>query len=199
MSAAEKIHRELADIYAQAGAKAQALVQALKDEALALDKRDASPAECEAWLRRAENLLDGHQGAVRVFLGDQAIVPLLTFLPIYRDGAGKAAAAVAMGTTTFDGWLPVNPGSIIPHGPCVYRLLDRAGGVVYVGQTTNAPSRFRAHQVRFGSWVHRWTLDLCPTVEHAKLREAELINRLRPPLNRYIPSRTGIERLVASC
>jgi len=73
----------------------------------------------------------------------------------------------------------------LPPYPCCYVVYSADGALLYVGQTLNLRDRFSAHKtagsfspdarlkVRFGTRYGDWAM-----------REARLIYRLRPPMNR---------------
>lgn len=72
-----------------------------------------------------------------------------------------------------------------PYIPVVYLLMDRGGNVLYVGMTSHAANRLRAHrapQSRTAEHV-MWMAEECADQEAAVRREAELITRYQPPLN----------------
>jgi DNA polymerase-3 subunit epsilon len=81
----------------------------------------------------------------------------------------------------------------VPHGPGVYRFLDAAGRVLYVGSAGDLRSRVRTYFTR-GERRRRMTEMVgiatavttvaCPTVLEARVREVRLIAAERPPYNR---------------
>lgn len=79
--------------------------------------------------------------------------------------------------------------SAVHVGPCAYICLDAAGRALYVGSTENHHRRLTRH--RKNDWwaaVARVVTIRCETREAAFVREADLIDALRPPHNR----RTGV-------
>lgn len=93
-------------------------------------------------------------------------------------------------------FIPCNPGHL-PESPGCY-VLTLDGKAVYVGQSNNVQARFYSHGIKcLGDelWQTRWGIlrgDLRLRVRFATLygdwmmREARLLRRLRPSLNKRI-------------
>lgn len=71
------------------------------------------------------------------------------------------------------------------RGMFVYALY-REGRLIYIGRTGNIRIRLMTHRLRFGFDFAK--LSECFTEREQKWRERQLLFRLRPCLNRSIPS-----------
>ena len=73
-----------------------------------------------------------------------------------------------------------------PRGPVVYRCLDDAGEVIYIGSSVNLRQRVRGHRTQSGWWdeVADVTAEQFPTESACRLAEAKAIRAERPFYNR---------------
>jgi excinuclease ABC subunit C len=99
-----------------------------------------------------------------------------------------------LSTTAFDqkfgeAWL-----ATVPQAPGVYRYLDAAGAVIYVGKAKNLRRRLSNYRNATGKKVHRklrrlvkaahsLNYEVCGSERAALLREGELIRLLKPAFN----------------
>ena len=126
--------------------------------------------------------------------GDAAATAEL-FSILWRDHATEIEAEFGRGggTSWWPPHLPPDALVDIPATPGVYRFLDGAGKLVYVGMSRNLASRVRQHFNGSGSearsqtlrrLVHKITWEETGSECMAAVLEDVLIRRFHPPLNR---------------
>ena len=126
--------------------------------------------------------------------GDAAATAEL-FAILWRDHAAEIQAEFGRGggTSWWPPHLPPDALADIPATPGVYRFLDGAGKLVYVGMSRNLASRVRQHFNGSGSearsqklrrLVHKITWEETGSECMAAVLEDVLIRRYHPPLNR---------------
>ncbi|MBK8906530.1 MAG: excinuclease ABC subunit UvrC [Rhodospirillales bacterium] len=103
------------------------------------------------------------------------------------DAQGESASAPVLGTAVIEANLRT-----MPEAPGVYRMIDGAGDVLYVGKARNLKKRVAAYGQphRLGSRLRRMVLQTAAmeivtthTEAEALLLEANLIKRLKPRYN----------------
>ena len=122
------------------------------------------------------------------------------------DGAGtvgqlRAASRPANSPAGTRGRLIEEVATGLPALPGVYRLLDAAGSVIYVGMARSLQRRVRTHltdsnrhsrrREAFVEQIEGVEFDLAGSELEALVLEQEQIARLRPPFNRQLRSHPG--------
>ena len=87
-------------------------------------------------------------------------------------------------TDFFYGSFPIQRLPFPVGGPCVYLIFNDDNEIIYIGQSQNVESRLKNHQsTKREHNLRSWIIMRMESAEAMMREEAELIYRIRPPLN----------------